>query len=102
MPKYWKDKKKEKSYQRRKGFKPPFNIKNHKKNQQEQSAKDESKKDDSLGKRGILMQEHHQHQASQCGSQKTARQVPEQILKFLWNCCAILNEVIKKERTCIM
>jgi hypothetical protein len=34
LQKYWKDKKKEKSDQRRKGFKPPFNINNPNKNQQ--------------------------------------------------------------------
>jgi hypothetical protein len=52
MQKSWKDKKKEKCDQRRKGFKPPFNRNNPNKNQQDRSAKDESKKKDSLGKRG--------------------------------------------------
>jgi len=52
MKKYWKDKKKKKSYQRRKGFKPSFNRNNPNKNQQDQSVKDESKKEDSPGKIG--------------------------------------------------
>jgi hypothetical protein len=52
LQKYWKDKKKEKSDQRRKGFKPPFNRNIPNKNQQDQSAKDESKREESLGKRG--------------------------------------------------
>jgi TPP-dependent indolepyruvate ferredoxin oxidoreductase alpha subunit len=51
MQKSWKDKKKEKYDQKRKAFKPPFNRKNPNKNQQDQFAKDESKKEDSLGKR---------------------------------------------------
>jgi hypothetical protein len=46
MEKYWKDRKKEKSDQRRKGFKPSFNRNNPNKNQQDQSAKDESKKEE--------------------------------------------------------
>jgi hypothetical protein len=50
--KYWKDKKKEKSYQRRKGFKPPFKRNSPERYQQNQHAKDESKMEDSLGKRG--------------------------------------------------
>lgn len=45
---YWKDK----YYQIRKGFKHPFNRNNPHKNQQDQSNKNESKKEDSLGKRG--------------------------------------------------
>jgi hypothetical protein len=52
LQKYWKDKKKEKSDQRKKGFKPPFNRNIPNKNQQDQPAKDESKREDSLGKRG--------------------------------------------------
>jgi hypothetical protein len=52
MQKSWKDKKKEKSDQRKKGFKPPFNRNEPNKNHQDQYAKDESKKEDSLGKRG--------------------------------------------------
>jgi hypothetical protein len=52
MHKSWKDKKKEKSDQRRKGFKPPFNRNDPNKNQQDQYAKGESKEEDSLGKRG--------------------------------------------------
>jgi hypothetical protein len=52
MQKYWKDKKKEKYDQRRKGFKPPFNRNSPNKNHQDQYAKDESKREDSLGKRG--------------------------------------------------
>jgi hypothetical protein len=53
LHKYWKDKNKEKYDQRRKGFKHPFNRNNHSKNQQDQSTKNESKRKDSLGKRGI-------------------------------------------------
>jgi hypothetical protein len=53
MKKSWKDKKKEKYNQRRKGFKPPFNINSPNKNHQDQYVKDESKREDSLGKRGI-------------------------------------------------
>jgi hypothetical protein len=52
LQKSWKDKKKEKSYQRRKGFKPPFNRNSLNKNQPKQYAKDESKREYSLGKRG--------------------------------------------------
>jgi len=52
MQKSWKDKKKDKSDQRRKGFKPPFNKNNPNTNQQEPSTKSESKKEDSLGKKG--------------------------------------------------
>jgi hypothetical protein len=44
MHKYWKDKKKEKYDQRSKGFKPPLKRNNPNKNQQDQFAKDESKK----------------------------------------------------------
>jgi protein involved in sex pheromone biosynthesis len=50
LQKYWKDKKKENSDQRKKGFKPPFNRNNPNKNQREQPAKDESKREDSLEK----------------------------------------------------
>ena len=53
MQKSWKDKKKEKFDQRKKGFKPPFNKNEPNKNHQDQYAKDESKREDSLGKRGI-------------------------------------------------
>jgi hypothetical protein len=53
MKKYWKDKNQEKYEQRRKGFKPPFNINSSNKNHQYRYAKDESKREDSLGKRGI-------------------------------------------------
>ena len=52
MQKYWKDEKKEKYDQRRKGFKTPFNRNNPNKNQQDQSTKEEYKKEDSLRKRG--------------------------------------------------
>jgi hypothetical protein len=52
MQKSWKDKKKEKYDQRRNGFKPPFNRNEPNKNHQDQYAKDDSKKEDSLGKRG--------------------------------------------------
>ena len=52
LQEYWKDKKKEKSDQRNKGFKPPFNRNIPNKNQHDQYAKDESKREDSLGKRG--------------------------------------------------
>jgi hypothetical protein len=52
MKKSWNDKKKEKFDQRRKGFKPPFNINSPNKNNQDQYAKDESKRQDSLGKSG--------------------------------------------------
>jgi hypothetical protein len=52
MHKSWKDKKKEKYFQRRKGFKPPFNRNNPNKNQQDHSDKEGSKKYDFLGKRG--------------------------------------------------
>jgi hypothetical protein len=52
MQKSWKDKKKEKSDQRKKGFKPPFNRNEPNKNHQDQYAKDESNKEDSLRKRG--------------------------------------------------
>jgi hypothetical protein len=48
LQKYWKDKKKEKSNQRRKAFKPPFNRNNPNKNQQDQPTKNEFKKEDSL------------------------------------------------------
>jgi hypothetical protein len=49
---HWKDKKKEKFDQRKKGFKPPFHRNEPNKNHQDRYAKDESKKEDSLGKRG--------------------------------------------------
>jgi hypothetical protein len=52
LQKSWKDKGKEKSDQRRKGFKPPLNRNEPNGNLQEQYAKGESKKEDSLGKRG--------------------------------------------------
>jgi hypothetical protein len=52
MHKSWKDKKKEKSDQRKKRFKPPFNINEPNKNQQDRYAKDESKEEDSFEKRG--------------------------------------------------
>jgi hypothetical protein len=52
MKKYWKDKNKDKYDQRRKGFKPHFNINSPNKNHQNEYAKDESKREDSLGKRG--------------------------------------------------
>jgi hypothetical protein len=48
-----KDERKEKSDQMRKGFKPPFNRNEPNRNHQDQYAKGESKKEDSLGKRGI-------------------------------------------------
>jgi hypothetical protein len=50
--KSWNNKKKEKSNQRNKGFKPPFNRNSPNKNHQDQPAKDESKREESLGKRG--------------------------------------------------
>jgi hypothetical protein len=43
--KSWKDKKNDKSDQRRKGFKPPFNKNSPNTNQQDQSTKNESKKE---------------------------------------------------------
>jgi TPP-dependent indolepyruvate ferredoxin oxidoreductase alpha subunit len=52
MQKYWKDKRKEKFNQRRKGFKPPINRNEPNRNHQEKYAKGESKKEDSLRKRG--------------------------------------------------
>jgi hypothetical protein len=48
----WKDKKREKYDQRRKGFKPLFNRNNPNRNQQDHLAKEESKREYSLGKRG--------------------------------------------------
>jgi hypothetical protein len=48
--KSWKDKKKERYDQKMKGFKHPFNINIPNKNRQDQYAKDESKREDSLGK----------------------------------------------------
>jgi hypothetical protein len=53
LQKYWKDKKNVKSDQRRKGFKPPFNRNEPNRNHQDQYAKGDFKKEDSLGKRGI-------------------------------------------------
>jgi hypothetical protein len=44
LQKSWNNKKKEKYDQRRKGFKPLFNINSPNKNQQDQSAKNESKR----------------------------------------------------------
>jgi hypothetical protein len=52
MQKSWKDKRKQKFDQRKKGFKPPFNRNIPNKNHQYQYAKDESKREDSLVKRG--------------------------------------------------
>jgi hypothetical protein len=54
LQKYWKDKKKDKSDQIKKGFKPPFNINSPNKNQPDQYAKDELKREDSLGKGGRM------------------------------------------------
>jgi hypothetical protein len=51
LQKSWKDKKNEKSDQRRKGFKPPLNRNETNRNRQDQYAKGESKKEYSLGKR---------------------------------------------------
>jgi hypothetical protein len=45
-------KKNVKSYQRRKGFKPPFNRNEPHRNHQDQYSKGYFKKEDSLGKRG--------------------------------------------------
>jgi hypothetical protein len=52
MQKTWKDTQKEKSCQRKKGFKPPLNINEPNENHQDQYAKDESEKEDSLRKMG--------------------------------------------------
>jgi hypothetical protein len=52
LQKYWKEKNNVKSDQRRKGFKPPFNRNETKRNQHDQYSKGESKKEYSLGKRG--------------------------------------------------
>jgi hypothetical protein len=52
LQKYWKDKKNANSDQRRKGLKPPFNRNEPKRNHQDQYAKGDFKKEDSLGKRG--------------------------------------------------
>jgi hypothetical protein len=52
LQKSWKDKKKDKFNQKRKGFKPPFDRNEPNRNHQDQYAKGESKKEDSLGKRG--------------------------------------------------
>jgi hypothetical protein len=53
LQKYLKDKRKDKSNQRKKVFKPPFNRNEPNKIHQDQYAKDESKKEYSFGKRGI-------------------------------------------------
>jgi hypothetical protein len=50
MQKCWKDKKKDKYNQRRKIFKPPFNRSSTNTNQQEKYTKNESNKEESLGK----------------------------------------------------
>jgi len=50
--KYWKDKKKEKYYERTKGFKPHLNRRTPNTNQQDHIAKNESTREESLGKRG--------------------------------------------------
>jgi hypothetical protein len=52
LQKSWKDKKNVKSDQRRKGFKPPFNRIESNRNHQDQYAKGDFNKEDSLGKRG--------------------------------------------------
>jgi hypothetical protein len=56
MHKSWKDKKNAKFGQRRKGFKPPFNTnepnRNHQDHQSKEYAKEDFKKEYSLGKRG--------------------------------------------------
>jgi hypothetical protein len=52
LQKYWKDKMNVNSDQRRKGFKPPFNRNEPNRNHQDQYAKEDFKKEDSLGKRG--------------------------------------------------
>jgi hypothetical protein len=52
MQKSWKDKKNVKSNQRRKGFKPPLNRNDPNRNHQDQYAKGDSKKENSLEKRG--------------------------------------------------
>jgi hypothetical protein len=52
LQKSWKDKKNEKSDQRRKGFKTSFNRNEPNRNHQDQYAKGDSKKEDPLGKRG--------------------------------------------------
>jgi hypothetical protein len=52
LQKSWKDKKNVKSNHRRKGFKPPFNRNEPNRNHQDQYAKGDFKKEDSLGKRG--------------------------------------------------
>jgi hypothetical protein len=51
--KSWRHKKNAKSDQRRKGFKPPFNKNDPNRNHQDQYAKGDSRKEYSLGKRGI-------------------------------------------------
>jgi hypothetical protein len=52
LQKSWKDKKNVKSDQRRKGLKPSFNRNEPNRNHQDQYAKGDFKKEDSLGKRG--------------------------------------------------
>jgi hypothetical protein len=52
LQKSWRDKKKKKYDQRRKGFKPPFSRNKSNKNKQDNIARDESKREESLGKRG--------------------------------------------------
>jgi hypothetical protein len=52
MQKSWKDKKKENFDHREKGFKPHFNRNEPNKNHPDRYAKDDPKKEDSLGKRG--------------------------------------------------
>jgi hypothetical protein len=52
LQKYWKDTKKEKYDQINKALKPSFKINSPNKNQQDHPTKDESKKEESLGKRG--------------------------------------------------
>jgi hypothetical protein len=53
LQKSWKEKKNAKSDLRRKGFKPPFNRNELNINHQDKYAKDDFKKEYSLGKRGI-------------------------------------------------
>jgi hypothetical protein len=53
LKKSWKDKKNVNSDQRKKGFKPPFNRNEPNRNHQDQYAKGDFKKEDSLGKQRI-------------------------------------------------
>ena len=53
LQKSWKDKKNVNSDQKRKGFKPPLNRNEPNRNHQDQYAKGDFKKEDSLGKRGM-------------------------------------------------